>query len=207
MRVVILGNGEWEKPRYFLQRLRKRDFLIACDGAYLKAKQHGLKPQLLIGDLDSVRQEPKDPRLRILRFPRDKNETDGELAFQFAIEKKPDEILWYGAFGGRLDHSFVNLFLLAQAARRKVPVTLVQGYWEVRLILQSTSLRGKEGDRVSLLPLSQKVEGITTKGLRYPLTDEPLFSSHTRGMSNEMTSQVARIEIEKGWLLAFHENS
>ena len=35
-------------------------------------------------------------------------------------------------------------------------------------------LPGRPGDLVSLLPLGPGVEGVTTRGLAYPLVDEPL---------------------------------
>lgn len=207
MRVVILGNGTWQRPEAFLRRLRKRDFLVACDGAYQKATKLGLKPQVLIGDFDSLRGKISDSRLLTFRFPREKNETDAELALAFALKKKPSEILWYSPFGGRWDHSFANLFLLKQAAAKRIPVQLVQGHWEIQLILRRAVLRGTPGERLSLISFSEEAQGVTARGLKYPLHGETLTQDTTRGISNVFTAKRVEISLSHGWLLALHELS
>lgn len=204
MRVVILGNGTWGNPNRLHQALRKGDLLIACDGAYAKAIRYGLKPQIVIGDIDSLSLKFFPRGVQVLRFPQDKNETDAELALDLALGKKPKEILWIAPFGGRWDHSFANLFLLTKAAEKKIPVRLFQGQWEIQLILSHVSVHGTPGQRISLVPLSEEVRGVTTKGLKYPLRDDILRQRETRGVSNVFAARRAVITISRGWLLALY---
>jgi thiamine pyrophosphokinase len=63
------------------------------------------------------------------------------------------------------------------------------------------SLPGRAGDVVSLLPLGEGVEGVTTHGLRYPLADEPLPPGPARGLSNVRTQPDATVTVRRGLLL------
>ena len=62
-------------------------------------------------------------------------------------------------------------------------------------------LPGRIGDLVSLLPLGDRVDGVTTEGLRYPLRDEPLVAGPARGQSNVRMSPHAAVTIRRGRLL------
>ena len=57
------------------------------------------------------------------------------------------------------------------------------------------------GDLVSLLPLGDGVEGVTTSGLQYPLTDEPLPAGPARGLSNVRQEAAATVTVRRGLLL------
>jgi len=46
--------------------------------------------------------------------------------------------------------------------------------------------------------------GITTKGMRYSLTDEQLLPEQTRGISNVMMGKIAEINITSGAVLCIH---
>ena len=207
MRAVILGNGRWGRKKNLIYLLKKNDYLIACNGGYEKARKAGISPNLIIGDLDSLKNSKLPKKTKIIRFPEDKNETDGELALQFALKKKFKEILWYAPLGGRWDQSMANLFLLVQAANLNIPTTMIQEKWEIFLVLKEITVSGKQGEKISLLPLSKTVEGIQGTGLKYPVSNLYLSQGKTRGISNKLVGEKAKIKIKKGWLLVFHENS
>ncbi|MEA2058822.1 MAG: thiamine diphosphokinase, partial [Actinomycetota bacterium] len=59
----------------------------------------------------------------------------------------------------------------------------------------------------SLLPIGGPVTTIVTTGLTWPLADEDLEPGSTRGISNEMKSPAATIDIGSGVLLVIHERS
>jgi thiamine pyrophosphokinase len=59
-----------------------------------------------------------------------------------------------------------------------------------------------KGQIVSLIPLG-KVEGITTKGLKFPLNDETLEIGFREGASNAILQKQFSIEIKNGILLVF----
>jgi len=172
MRCVILANGSWGNVKLLWSALKKGDLIVACDGAYAKARKAGITPSMIVGDFDSLRLEKVPPQILTLAFPEEKDETDAELALEFALEKKPSKIIWYAAFGKRWDHTIANLFLFTKSAKAGVPMTVIQDRWLISLVLTQLELKGHTGDRLSLIPLSSVVRGITTRGLRYPLQNE-----------------------------------
>jgi thiamine pyrophosphokinase len=62
-------------------------------------------------------------------------------------------------------------------------------------------LSGRPGDLVTLLPLADAVEGITTEGLQYPLRDEGLRPGPARGLSNVRLGREASVTVRRGLLL------
>jgi thiamine pyrophosphokinase len=74
---------------------------------------------------------------------------------------------------------------------------------EVRLLHgpASATLSGAAGDLVTLLPLTERAQGITTEGLLYPLTNGSLRFGYARGVSNELTDTAATISLARGRLL------
>ena len=115
-----------------------------------------------------------------------------------------------GALGGaRLDHSLANIGLLALPALAQRPAVLIDARTRVSLVRAPGSdggpvdrtLAGRPGDIISLLPVGPGVVGVTTSGLAYPLTDEPLPEGPARGLSNIRAAAVARVTVRAGLLL------
>jgi thiamine pyrophosphokinase len=210
-RVVLFVNGELPAPANIRTWLNADDVLVAVDGGLAHLVRLGLTPNLVIGDLDSADPEQiQDLRARgveIRTFPTDKNETDLELALDAALELEPAAIRVVAALGGRLDQTLANIFLLTRPDLAEHDIRLIDGQTEVFLIRKSAGLSGEIGQRVSLLPLNGPVTGIHTEGLRYPLTNETLFPEKTRGISNQMNANRARISIQSGLLLCIHETT
>ena len=106
-----------------------RDLVIAVDSGLERVRVLGLKPDLIIGDMDSVEPEllQLHPNTTQLRHPADKNETDTELAIHYALDAGASEIVLLGAVGDRLDHTLANVLLLAMPELERVPATLIAG--------------------------------------------------------------------------------
>ncbi len=185
--------------------------LIAADGGTRHALALGLTPSVILGDLDSL---PADmsPRLeaagvRFLRYPADKDETDLELALEFALRQGCTRITVLSPLRGRLDRTLANLALLTDPRLEALDVRLDDGLEEAFFVRCGAEIHGQPGDLVSLLPWGGPVTGIRTDGLRWPLVGESLSPHKTRGISNEMTAASARVEIESGLLLLIHRRS
>jgi thiamine pyrophosphokinase len=210
-RIVIFANGEIPNLEKVRALMRADDFILCADGGTHHALALGLMPQLVIGDMDSVAAEEfqriKESGAAIELFPRDKNETDLELALQTASKKNPDEILVIGALGGRLDQTLGNLALLSNAQLSSVDAKLDDGLEEIFFCREQVQVEGRSGEIVSLIPWQGKVEGIETENLKWPLRDETLYPEKTRGISNEMSAGVARVKIKSGVLLVVHRRS
>jgi thiamine pyrophosphokinase len=185
--------------------------VIAADGGLRKAELLGLRPSLVIGDGDSLAPDaPAELAARGIELrlhPRDKDESDTELALREAIARGAERIVVLGALGGlRFDHSLANVLLLGLPELAGRQVTLVDGATSVRLLAGpgALELEGAAGDVVSLLPLSEVVEGARSDGLRFALGGETLAQGPSRGLSNEMTAARARVAIASGRLAVIH---
>lgn len=207
--ILIFANGDLQRPERIRQLASDADMIIAADGGLQHIQELGLKPDLLIGDLDSVTPEQirwaEEQGAEIRRFPADKDETDLELALVAAAESPHRYIKIIAALGGRLDQTLSNVLLLHLPILVGRDVRIEDGLQEVILVRDSIELTGEPGDLVSLLPLSPIVRGITTTGLKYPLNDESMIFYHSRGVSNRMINNSARIEFLSGVLICIHE--
>lgn len=207
--ILIFANGELTYPESVLPLATTAKMIIAADGGLAHIQALGLHPDMLIGDLDSVSAEQirwaEEQNAEVRRFPVKKDETDLELALLAAAETGCRHIVVVAALGGRLDQTLSNIFLLNLPVLADLDVRIDDGQQEVMLIHSAVDLQGNLGDTVSLLPISPVVSGITTSGLQYPLTDENLIFYRSRGISNEMLSSTARVEIQSGILICIHE--
>jgi len=183
------------------------DLVIAADGGARHAAAVGLRIDRWVGDGDSIAPGDLDrlaaEGVRIDRAPVDKDETDAELAVRAALDADPARITILGALGGeRLDHELGNVWLLAHPALDGRAAVLLDGGSRIRLAGPGVvDLAGRVGDVVSLLPFGGDALGITTHGLRYPLSGEPLRIGPSRGLSNVRDATDAGLTLESGRLL------
>ncbi len=196
-RAYIFGAGEYDGPPPAVQR---DDLLLAADGGYDYLSRNGMTPQLLLGDLDSLKTPPAGLETRV--FPTEKNETDMELAVQEALSRGAEELYLYGALGGRLDHTLANIQLVAGLARKGFRAYLVSEKTTVTA-LHDGALRFSEAftGTLSVFAYGGEARGVTLVGLRYPLTDYVLPDDVSLGVSNEFTGREARVSVADGTLL------
>lgn len=202
-RILIFANGELPNLEAARALLRKHDLIICADGGVRHALALGLSPNILIGDLDSLPAgfQPS-AQTQVFQFPRDKNETDLELAITHALTLAPERVVIVAALGGRLDQSLANISLLA--ARNASLLRLDDGVEEIFFCNEQVQVEGRSGDLVSLIPWGGDVIGVVTGNLKWPLAAETLYSNKTRGISNEMLGEEASIKITSGSLLVVH---
>ena len=209
-RIIIFANGEIPDLNKARRLLRSGDYIICADGGIRHALALDIQPDLIIGDMDSaekgqLEQLQKDGASMEL-YPRDKNETDLELAIDRAIELGPKEIVIIAAVGGRLDQTLANITLLSDT-HPSLDIRLDDGVEEIFFCRDQVEIHGSSGDIVSLIPWGGPVHGIQTQGLRWPLNDDTLYPEKTRGISNEMTGAAANVRIGLGLLLVVHRRS
>lgn len=210
-RVIIFANGEIPDLKKARALLQPDDYIICADGGSRHALALNLKPDLVIGDMDSIQkshwQRLKKSGISIELFPRDKNETDLELAVHRAIDMKREQIVIIAGLGGRLDQTLGNISLLADTRLSSSNIRLDDGVEEVILCRDQAQIQGRTADIVSLIPWQGTVTGVQTKDLKWPLTDESLYPDKTRGISNEMIGETASVSIRSGSLLIVHRRA
>ena len=214
-RCIIFANGTLPDPDSARRLIRPDDFILAADGGARHALDLGLTPSVIIGDLDSATfdlQPLTAAGTKIIQHPRDKNETDLELALDYAVQNGYREIVIIAALGNRLDQTLGNLALLTDprlstlrhGSGQAFDLRLADGVEQAFFCRDQAQVRGRSGDLVSLIPWGGEVRGVCTEGLRWPLLNETLLPHKTRGISNEMTGEVANIQIQSGLLLIVH---
>ena len=207
-RCLIFANGSLPDLEAARRLLRGDDFILCADGGTRHALALGLTPSAIIGDFDSIADDEKRKMkmsgVEIIQHPRDKNETDLELALGHAIRLGYREIVIMGALGGRLDQTLGNLALLSDTHHASPVTRIDDGVESAQFCRGQARVEGRRGDLVSLIPWGGEVTGIRTEGLRWPLSDETLYPEKTRGISNELTGGTAHIQIKTGLLLIVH---
>ncbi|GAB6179274.1 thiamine diphosphokinase [Desulfotomaculum defluvii] len=203
-RILIFSGGNLGP--WALQQFAAGDFILGVDrGAYYLI-QNGIVPDLAMGDFDSVTQSQLDriqdqSKSYISCDPIMKNETDTEMAFNWAIQQKPKEIILLGVLGDRFDHSLANIHLLAKGLEAGVPCRIVGEKNEMILINDSVQVQQDAFPQVSLLPLTMQVTGINLTGFQYPLENATLVMGHSLGISNVLLEDRGKIEVATGMLL------
>ncbi len=185
-RCVIVCGGDYAPIR----PLREGDFVIACDSGYRWCLREGIRPDLLLGDFDSLTGElPEEIPLR--RYPVRKDDTDAMLAVRYAVEQGFEGLLLCWAQGGSLDHLLANLQTLHFAAEAGLSAGLRDERNEVR-VLRPGSYRFAEqkGWKFSILALTNKVEGLTIRGAKYEATEVTLSNAFPLGVGNDFAGDI-----------------
>jgi thiamine pyrophosphokinase len=203
-RILIFTGGELSTG--FLNEVQEGDFIIGADRGALFLIEHGIKPDLSVGDFDSIPPEQMD-RVHSMSGkvidcdPIDKNLTDTELAFELAMERSPESIMILGATGTRLDHTLANIHMLIRGLQHHIPCTILDENNFITLTGSSCIVENKGFTYVSLLPLTTEVTGIYLEGFQYPLQDATLRLGQSLGVSNRLAEEKGTVRIEGGLLL------
>ncbi|HFQ95840.1 MAG TPA: thiamine diphosphokinase, partial [Anaerolineae bacterium] len=129
-------------------------------------------------------------------------------ALRVAQRLQPEEVILLGALGGRLDQTLANIFLLAHPDYADLRVTLVSGPERAWVMRDEIVVRGRPGDLLSVIPLTPDVTGLTYHhGLRWRLTDAVMPFGSSRGVSNELVAEEARLSLKTGVALVIHRES
>lgn len=190
--VVVIGGGPLSSRA--VTDVLPDATIIAADSGLDHAVAAGLRPTVLIGDLDSISAHGKmwayAHELEIDQHPVDKGSTDTELALVRAAATDANTLLVFGAAGDRFDHALGTIAALGNPVLAR--------FETVRLALDETTIyvvhAGRsvtvdlpEGSSFSLIALHGACRGVQVTGARWPLTDASFESSSTLGISNEAT--------------------
>jgi thiamine pyrophosphokinase len=168
------------------------DFIIALDGGLNWLLPHHILPHLFIGDCDSLSPDLQDwlsrSSIQKVLYPTEKDESDYELASQFIISHFSPSIpiLLYHMSRGRTDHFLMNISISKHLSLSGFHVEFIDDHEKI-IISNGTKpieILNQSIANVSLYPLTDVVDGVTTHNLKYPLIEESLFQNSSRGLSN-----------------------
>ncbi|MCK9479660.1 MAG: thiamine diphosphokinase [Firmicutes bacterium] len=190
----------------FYKRLKfeKDDIIICADGGYNTATLIGIVPHIVIGDMDSISGAVPSSIKKIV-YPKNKDKTDLHLCIDYALENGCKEIILLNSFGGRIDHSIAALVSLKYIMENNAEGMLVTKSSKAFLTDEKATIKRSIYSKISLVPLTDTVSGVTTSGLQYPLENATLHQSANMGISNAFSSGVASVEIKEGLLFIICE--
>ena len=175
-------------------------FVLCADSGLRLAERMGVKPDWVLGDFDSLGAWPEGYSYQAA--PVEKDDTDTMLCVRHALAAGYSEIRIYGAFGGRLDHTFANLQVLRYLHAQGVQGMLI-GANDYALIQGAGSCRipKMDGFSLSVFALTDRAEGVSESGVYYPLNGGVMTADYPLGISNVITAESAKISCETGLLL------
>jgi len=203
MKKAIIITSYMEYSINFNYSANTSDYIICTDGGYDIALEHGIHPDLLLGDFDSVKSSlPED--IETVRFNPEKDFTDLDLALKYSYESGIDTVEIWGGIGGRLDHTIANIQLLSSYCNKFKKLSMLDGRNKCFCItansLEKVTVPYENDCYISLFALSDEVN-VSASGVKYPLNNHSLKRIFPLGVSNEFTSDNAQISIENGTLL------
>jgi len=199
---LIFCAGGFDAP---VVPVTAEDCVIAADGGLRHTQVLGLRPDVVLGDFDSLGYTPEGANV----FPVEKDDTDAMLAVRKGLELGYRDFILYGTLDGkRLDHTVANFQTLQFLTDRGARGYLVGIDYLATVISGETVVFSGEAEGVlSLFCLGPDATGITLEGLQYGLTDGTLTSGFPLGVSNHFTGKASRITVKNGSLLALWDRA
>ncbi|MEI6401164.1 MAG: thiamine diphosphokinase [Actinomycetota bacterium] len=200
--LVVVGGGPVRVPAAM-----RADLVVAADSGLDAARAAGLRPDVLVGDLDSISAAglawARAEGVLIETHPADKDHTDTDLALHRAVGLGGRHLILLasdgaGSTGHRLDHLLGTIAALgAPALAVCESVTAFVGGTALHVVHpgHSVALRLDPGAVFSLVAAHGPCEGVTLSGARWPLDHASLPASSTRGISNEAVDSTVDVTV------------
>jgi thiamine pyrophosphokinase len=204
---IVAGGPEHLIPELISYETSSEDLWVGVDRGTFILLEKGIKPDYAFGDFDSVSAAEKEIILKsdivLNQYQSEKDHTDMELALQWAMDKNPEEILLFGATGGRLDHEMINIQLLYRTISSNIEVKVIDIKNEISLKLPGNYTIEREGQYsyISFLAFQGEVKGITLEGFKYPLDKASLMLGSSLCISNELVNKSGTYSFDSGIIL------
>ena len=199
---VIVGNGETpqgEIPLLFLQRAQ---FIVCCDGALDKLLHIGIKPNIVIGDCDSITEEKRQQFQDIIIEDQDEEYNDLQKALKYCMKQQLGPVAVLGASGLRDDHQLANLSILNMYSA-KMDLIMVSNYGLFSFISEDTTFASLPGQEVSVFSFDGQAI-FSFKGLQYPVHNRR-FTQLWEGSLNKALGEHFTVKISGGRGLVYRE--
>ena len=212
--VIVTGGPLQPEAAAVIKSLTGSDedtVIIACDSGTDFLASHGIIPDMVVGDMDSISDKGlefiKDNNIFTEKYPVEKDWTDTEIALGKSMD---NDVVLICPVTGRIDHVMANLGLVLKLKSQGKSISITDGitycyplYGEDTATADVTPYKGHAA--VSLIPcdFSNPVTGVTTEGLYYPLEDADLNFGSSFSFSNKPLENASfiRVSIRSGLLL------
>jgi len=208
MKAVIISGGKEPSKDLFLKEIKDADLIIGADKGCEVLYKYNITPDYILGDFDSADMDIinsiESKSGEKIRFKREKDYTDTELAYNLAVEKGADEIILLGATGTRYDHSLSNLGLMLRGLKKSIKVKVIDDNNYIFLTDKSIRLKGNKGDTISFHAYCDEVKNFSIKGSKYNLSNYNLKLGDSLTTSNEFTEEDINITFDTGIVMILY---
>lgn len=195
----IIGAGDF----FGLQKINPGDLVIAADGGYRYLLEKGVKPDIIIGDFDSLGSIPRGAN--VITLPKEKNDTDMGAAANEGMCRGYLNFVLYGATGGRVEHTLANLQLLAMLSSLGAHALIDAGETCFAAVTDdAVRFDAHDGGYVSVFSHTDVSSGVCLRGLKYELENHELKNTFSLGVSNEFCGRASEISVTHGTLIVVY---
>lgn len=201
MEALLAIGGAGPERGVLASRLPSFGLICAADSGLDLLASWGVKPDIVVGDLDSVSPGALAGALGVetLRFSPYKDESDTELGLRVLKERGADHVVIAGGGEGRLDHLLAIRTLFE---RERHPAEWHTAHESLRYLAsgERLDLATVSGEIISVFPLAPGASGMESGGLEWPLHGL-VWKAGDCGLSNVATGTDAWIQAGEGNLL------
>lgn len=198
-RVMIVGSGNDFLTDKISQAALDSDYIIASDGGYDTLMSAGIVPDIVIGDMDSIKGAVKSD-VKTERHPAEKEYSDSELSIIRAMGMKPDLISVFGVTGDYPDHTLANYLNLFRNYDGRTEIEIITAKSRVTVLKEGCNkLNGLKNRRFSLFFFSD-ISGLKLDGVKYSFNKSDL-TMLDYSLSNVIIEDTAEISFDKGRVL------
>ncbi|MBM7618946.1 thiamine pyrophosphokinase [Bacillus tianshenii] len=207
MNIKIVAGGPPENIPAFGADTSETVTWVGVDRGVHYLLEQNIIPSKAFGDFDSVTAaelaEMKRKITDLDLYPSEKDETDTELAVNWAMAQNPASITMFGVTGGRLDHFLGNVQLMLKGIQNGITIEIQDKQNKLILVKpgQYPLKKDKNLPYISFLPISPAVSGITLDGFKYPLKNRNIKWGDTLCISNELDTENGTFSFKDGILM------
>lgn len=199
MNIALVAGGDFSPIE------QGYDYYVGIDRGCLALLDNGLPLDFAVGDFDSVTENElmkiRASAKEIVSAPTVKNDTDTELALKGVFARFPTALVTvYGAFGGRLDHLFSNVFLPSEPA-------LAPFMQQISLVNTQNHISYAPAGKHQIFPVQgmkyvsfMSDDKLTITGAKYELNAQNFFSKKIYS-SNEFIGKPIEVSLNSGYVV------
>ncbi|WP_291651957.1 thiamine diphosphokinase [Clostridium sp.] len=208
MKAIIVSGGKAPSKELLLKEIENSNLIIGADKGCEVLYNYNISPNYILGDFDSANKDiikaMEVSGCEKIKYKKEKDFTDTEIAFDLAVEKGAKEIILLGATGTRYDHSLSNLGLMLKALKRSIILKIIDDNNIIFLTDKSMILKGNKGDTISFHAYCESVKNLTICGSKYDLRNYNLYLGDGLTTSNEFIGNDIKITFDSGILMVLY---
>lgn len=194
---ILITGGKAPDYKKIDKILEMGKYIVAADSGLDTADDWGIRPNKIIGDMDSLSNKEKLKQYskdEVTIYGRDKDLTDTEIGLEWLWQRGIDTPCIIGGGGGRMDH-FIGILSIFH--RNPSPYLWITHSALVLEIKKKVRIVVETGKKVSFFPLGCDTVQMQSEGLKWPL-DNVVWKIGSAGISNETTADTVSVTVKNG---------